>query len=114
MSNKREILVRRMRHFRGDIGDSLNIRALDRLVSIHVFDFVAQLTLLEYSCPIDLYDSLFGVFNLFGVAHGASCCCLYVNSFGMPDLLPKARGERASADDSYSILKPELVWPIVD
>ena len=74
VKRRREILVRRIRHFRGDTGDVLNTRAIHErqpsILELSIDVNMGLLTLLEDRGAVDLDDRVF-VFVLLVVGHDA-------------------------------------------
>lgn len=68
VKRSRAILVRSIRHRRGEIGEELNRRAKS-LMSIKLRRRSRRRTFLEDRGPVDLHDRLFSVLVLFAVTH---------------------------------------------
>lgn len=70
VKRRRAILVRSLRHLKGDIGEELKSRAEPALASSLQGMKALCPTFLEHGCPIHLQDRLLGVLIFLSVTHG--------------------------------------------
>ena len=68
VKRRRAILVRSVRHLRGEMGEELNSRAVALLAAL-VDVLYTPITFLKYRSPVYLQKGLIGVFVLLSVIH---------------------------------------------